>query len=81
MTIGFKEEYASPFADFIRNAKSQEKKRVYREVLTAAIKKQNEVMLVARNKHSAVGAVSMRRLSAVMTSGDFSRCDQIQELL
>ncbi|VVQ27129.1 hypothetical protein PS947_00234 [Pseudomonas fluorescens] len=26
MTIGFKEEYASPFADFIRNAKSHEKK-------------------------------------------------------
>jgi hypothetical protein len=81
MTIGFKQEYTSPFADFIRNAKSHEKKRVYREVLTAATKKQNEVMLAACNKHSAVGAVSMRRLSEVMTSGDFSRCDQIQELL
>ncbi|BBP69406.1 hypothetical protein PHLH6_14100 [Pseudomonas sp. Seg1] len=56
MTIGFKQEYASPFADFIRNAKSDEKKRVYREVLTEATKKQNEVMLAARTKHSAVGA-------------------------
>lgn len=56
MTIGFKEEYASPFADFIRNAKSHEKKRVYREVLTEATKKQNEVMLAARIKYSAVGA-------------------------
>jgi uncharacterized membrane protein len=81
MTIEIKGEYASPLADFIHNAKSHEKRRVYREVLTAANKKQNEVMLAACNKHSAVGAVSMRRLSEVMTSGDFSRCDQIQELL
>ncbi|WP_311886080.1 MULTISPECIES: hypothetical protein [unclassified Pseudomonas] len=32
------------------------KKRVYREVLTEATKKQNEVMLAARIKYSAVGA-------------------------
>lgn len=34
----------SPFAEFIRNAKSDEKKRVYSTVLTEATKRQNEVM-------------------------------------
>jgi hypothetical protein len=43
-------ESTSPFADFIRNAKSEEKKRVYGEVLIEATKKQNEVMLAARAK-------------------------------
>lgn len=36
----------------IRNAKSEEKKRVYSEVLTEATKKQNEVMLAAREKQA-----------------------------
>ncbi len=40
-------EYTSPFADFIRNAKSGEKKRVYRQVLIEATKKQTEVVLAA----------------------------------
>jgi hypothetical protein len=38
--------------DFIRNAKSEEKKRVDSEVLTDATKKQNEIMLAARAKQA-----------------------------
>ncbi len=38
----------SPFADFIRNAKSEEKKRVYNTVLTEATKRQNEVLTAAQ---------------------------------
>lgn len=38
----------SPFADFIRNAKSDEKKRVYSTVLTEATKRQNEVLMAAQ---------------------------------
>ncbi len=38
----------SPFADFIRNAKSEEKKRVYNTVLTEATKRQNEVLVAAQ---------------------------------
>ncbi|CAM3252081.1 hypothetical protein [Pseudomonas floridensis] len=34
----------SSFAEFIRNAKSDEKKRVYSVVLTEATKRQNEIM-------------------------------------
>ncbi|NUU35407.1 hypothetical protein [Pseudomonas sp. C2B4] len=40
----------SSFADFIRNAKSKQKKRVYREVLTEAIKRQNLVLMEAEAK-------------------------------
>ena len=41
----------SPFADFIRNAKSEQKKRVYSEVLAeATTKQQNLVMLEAEAK-------------------------------
>ena len=40
-----------PFADFIRNAKSEQKKRVYSEVLAeATTKQQNLVMLEAEAK-------------------------------
>ena len=35
---------SSPFADFIRNAKSDEKKRVYNDVLNEATRQQNAVM-------------------------------------
>ncbi|MFV3387863.1 hypothetical protein ACNFCJ_21000 [Pseudomonas sp. NY15364] len=34
----------SPFSEFIRNAKSDEKKRVYNSVITAATKRQQDVM-------------------------------------
>ncbi|MFP0196022.1 MULTISPECIES: hypothetical protein [Pseudomonas] len=52
MKLGSTKESTSPFADFIRNAKSEEKKRVYSEVLTEATKKQNEVMLAVREKQA-----------------------------
>lgn len=52
LKLGSTKESRSPFADFIRNAKSEEKKRVYSEVLTEATKKQNEVMLAAREKQA-----------------------------
>jgi hypothetical protein len=42
----------SPFADFIRNAKSDQKKRVYSEVLTEATKQQNLVMMQAEVKQA-----------------------------
>ncbi|NQD92242.1 hypothetical protein HP532_06195 [Pseudomonas sp. CrR25] len=42
----------SPFADFIRNAKSDEKKRVYSTVLTEATKRQNEVLVAAQAARS-----------------------------
>ncbi|EJM25197.1 hypothetical protein PMI22_00547 [Pseudomonas sp. GM21] len=40
----------SPFADFIRNAKSNQKKRIYSKVLTEATKQQNLVMMEAEAK-------------------------------
>ncbi|WLH36998.1 hypothetical protein PSH79_06805 [Pseudomonas sp. FP2196] len=52
MKFGSTKESASPFADFIRNAKSEEKKRVYSEVLIEATKKQNEVVRAAREKQA-----------------------------
>lgn len=42
----------STFADFIRNAKSEQKKRVYSEVLTEATKQQNLVMMEAKSKQA-----------------------------
>jgi hypothetical protein len=42
----------NPFADFIRNAKSEQKKRVYSEVLTEATRQQNLVMVQAEAKQS-----------------------------
>jgi predicted ABC-type ATPase len=47
---GFTKGAKSPFADFIRNAKSEQKKRVYSEVLTEATKQQNLVMMEAEAK-------------------------------
>lgn len=47
---GSTEKSSSSFADFIRNAKSEEKKRIYSEVLTQATKQQNEVIQAARAK-------------------------------
>ncbi|SDB35934.1 MULTISPECIES: hypothetical protein [Pseudomonas] len=41
-----------PFADFIRNAKSKEKKRVYRMVLAEATKQQNLAMMQAEVKRA-----------------------------
>lgn len=41
------EKVKSPFAEFIRNAKVDEKKRVYTAVLVEASKRQNEIMVVA----------------------------------
>lgn len=35
---------STPFSDFIRNAKSAEKKRVYARVLKKAAEKQNKVI-------------------------------------
>jgi hypothetical protein len=42
----------SSFADFIRNAKSEHKKRVYSEVLTEATRQQNLVMMEVEAKRS-----------------------------
>lgn len=50
--LGFSRGAKSPFADFIRNAKSDQKKRVYSEVLTEATKQQNLVMMAAEAKRS-----------------------------
>jgi predicted ABC-type ATPase len=47
---GFTKGAKSPFADFIRNAKSEQKKRVYSEVLTEATKQQNLVLMEAEAK-------------------------------
>lgn len=38
------------FAEFIRNAKSDEKKRVYSEVITESTKQQNQVIMAAKAK-------------------------------
>lgn len=48
--IGATKGAKSEFADFIRNAKSEQKKRVYSEVLTEATKQQNLVMMQAEAK-------------------------------
>jgi len=41
---------STPFADFIRNASSDEKKRVYERVLKKATERQNRVLVEAANK-------------------------------
>ncbi|NMZ78512.1 MULTISPECIES: hypothetical protein [Pseudomonas] len=48
--LGFSKGTKSPFADFIRNAKSRQKKRIYSEVLEEATKQQNLVMMEAKAK-------------------------------
>lgn len=39
----------TPFSDFVRNAKSREKKRIYAKVLEEAINKQNEIIAKVAN--------------------------------
>lgn len=39
---------STAFSDFIRNAKSEEKKKVYSEVLERATERQNETMAALR---------------------------------
>ena len=54
MNIFPKRKIASTaFSDFIRNAKSDEKKRVYSEVLAKATEKQNETMSAMKPPASA----------------------------
>ena len=43
----------TPFSDFIRNASSREKKRVYSHVLKNASKRQNDVVEKAEKELSA----------------------------
>lgn len=43
------EKVKSPFAEFIRNAKAEEK-RVYTAVLVEATKRQNEIIVAAQEK-------------------------------
>lgn len=43
---------STPFSEFIRNAKSDERKRVYRDVLEKATKSQREVLERARARTS-----------------------------
>lgn len=50
--LSFSKGTKSPFADFIRNAKSDQKKQVCSKVLTEASKKQNLVMMAAEAKRS-----------------------------
>ncbi|MGY3017198.1 hypothetical protein ACVWZ5_002744 [Pseudomonas sp. TE6283] len=44
------EKVKSPFAEFIRNAKADVKKRVYTAVLVEATKRQNEIIVAAQEK-------------------------------
>ncbi|CAI9007981.1 putative CopG family antitoxin [Pseudomonas sp. JAI111] len=48
--LGFTKGTKSSFADFIRNAKSERKKRIYSEVLAEATKQQNLVMMEVEAK-------------------------------
>ncbi|MGX1173288.1 hypothetical protein [Pseudomonas sp. R151218B TE3479] len=50
--LGLTKGAKSTFADFIRNAKSDQKKRVYSEVLTEATKQQNQLMMQAEAKRT-----------------------------
>jgi len=50
--LGLTKGAKSPFADFIRNAKSDQKKRVYSEVLTEATKQQNLILMAAEAKRA-----------------------------
>jgi hypothetical protein len=50
--LGLTKGAKSPFADFIRNAKSEQKKRVYSAVLTEATKQQNLVMMQTETKQA-----------------------------
>ena len=50
--LGFSKGTKSPFADFIRDAKSDQKKRIYSEVLTEATKQQNLLMMAAVSKRA-----------------------------
>lgn len=42
------ERVKSPFAEFIRNAKADEKKRVYSAVLVEASRRQREIMVTCK---------------------------------
>jgi hypothetical protein len=50
--LGLSQGVKSSFADFIRDAKSDQKKRVYRVVLTEATKQQNLVIMKAETKRA-----------------------------
>ncbi|MGY2198120.1 hypothetical protein [Pseudomonas gingeri] len=50
--LGLAKGTKSPFADFIRNAKAEQKKRIYSEVLIEATKQQNLVMMQAEAKQA-----------------------------
>lgn len=50
--LGSSKATKSDFADFIRNAKSEKKKRIYSEVLTEATKQQNLVIMQAKSKRA-----------------------------
>lgn len=43
---------STPFSDFIRNASSAEKKKVYSEVMKKATERQNAVLATAKQKAS-----------------------------
>lgn len=45
---------SSPFSDFIRNAPSREKKRVYKSVLERATESQNRILTKAKANNPAV---------------------------
>jgi len=51
--LGLAKGAKSSFADFIRNAKSDQKKRVYSEVLSEATKQQHLVMMQAEAKRAS----------------------------
>lgn len=52
LVFGAKKATKSKFADFIRNAKSDEKKRIYSAVLLDATRQQNEVMSMVKAQHN-----------------------------
>lgn len=52
VAFGAKKGAKNKFADFIRNAKSDEKKRVYAAVLVEATRQQNQVMSSALAQHN-----------------------------
>ncbi len=45
--------YNSPFSEFVRNASSREKKKVFEQVMRAAIEEQRKVMERAEKEYAA----------------------------
>lgn len=65
--FGKRPEYVSPFSEFIRNASSREKKKVFEQVMKEAIEEQRKVMERAEQIQKSKDASGPNESSTVVT--------------